>query len=127
MKVVVIIPSYNEKDNVGEMIKALAEVFPSIKKHQMQVLYVDGNSPDGTADEIKKYQKKYSWLHLLVETKKEGLGMAYAKGMQYAMKELKADWLMEFDADFQHPPVSIPALVNEINNIGRTVWAISIH
>ncbi len=116
MKVVVIIPSYNEKDNVGEMIKALAEVFPSIKKHQMQALYVDGNSPDGTADEIKKYQKKYSWLHLLVETKKEGLGMAYAKAMKYAMDKMGADWLMELDSDFQHPPQDIPRLVAEIDN-----------
>src|SRR3989344_1249388 len=116
MRIVVIIPSYNEKDNVSKMIVTLAGILSKTKDNQMLVLYVDGNSPDGTADIIKKFQKKYSWLHLLVETKKEGLGMAYAKGMQYAMKELKADWLMEFDADFQHPPVSIPALVNEINN-----------
>jgi dolichol-phosphate mannosyltransferase len=116
MKVVVIIPSYNEKENVAEMIQALAKVFPTIKKHQMQVLYVDGNSPDGTANEIRKYQKKYSWLHLLVETKKEGLGMAYAKAMRYAMDKLKPDWLMEMDGDFQHPPADIPRLVAEIDH-----------
>lgn len=116
MKIVVIIPSYNEKDNTSKMIETLAGVFSKIKDHKMLLLYVDGNSPDGTADIIKKFQKKYSWLHLLVETKKEGLGSAYAKGMQYAMKELKADWLMEFDGDFQHPPESIQSLVNEIDN-----------
>ena len=71
------------------MIVTLAGILSKTKDNQMLVLYVDGNSPDGTADIIKKFQKKYSWLHLLVETKKEGLGMAYAKGMQYAMKELK--------------------------------------
>ena len=116
MKVVVIIPSYNEKDNTSEMIETLAGVFSKIKDHKIFLLYVDGNSPDGTSIIIKKYQKKYNWLHLLEETKKEGLGTAYAQGMQYAMKELKAEWLMEFDADFQHPPNSIPALVKEINN-----------
>lgn len=116
MKVVVIIPSYNEKDNVGKMILALADIFPKIKKHQMELLYVDGNSPDGTAGEIRKYQKKYPWLHLLVETRKEGLGMAYAKAMKYAIDKLGADWLMELDSDFQHPPQDIPRLVAEIDN-----------
>ncbi len=116
MRIVVIIPSYNEKDNTSKMIETLARVFSKIKDHQMLVLYVDGNSPDGTADIIKKFQKKYSWLHLLMETKKEGLGMAYTKGMQYAITELKADWLLEFDGDFQHPPESIPVLIKEIDN-----------
>lgn len=116
MKVVVIIPTYNEVDNTGKMIETLAKVFPKIKDHQMNLLYVDGNSPDGTAEVIKSKQKKYKWLHLLIETKKEGLGMAYAKGMKYAIQKLKADYLMEFDGDFQHDPDDIPRLVAEINN-----------
>ncbi len=115
MKIVVIIPSYNEKDNVAKMIETLAVVFSSIKKYEMLVLYVDGNSPDGTASEIRKYQKKYSWLNLLVETKKEGLGMAYAKGMKYAMDKLKADWFIEMDTDFQQPPEVIIKLVAQID------------
>ena len=82
----------------------------------MLLLYVDGNSPDGTGEVIRSYQKKYKWLNLLVETKKEGLGRAYAKGMTYAMKELKADWIMEFDGDFQHPPSDIPKLLEQINH-----------
>lgn len=116
MKVVVIIPTYNERENTTTMIDTLAKVFAEIKDHQMNLLYVDGNSPDGTAEIIKSKQKKYKWLHLLVETKKEGLGMAYAKGMKYAMEKLKADYLMEFDGDFQHRPDDIPRLVAEIEN-----------
>lgn len=116
MRVVVVIPTYNEKENTERMIDALAEVFPQVTDHEMVLLYVDGNSPDGTADVIRERQKKYKWLHLLVETKKEGLGMAYAKGMKYAMEQLHADYIMEFDADFQHPPQDIPRLVAEINN-----------
>ena len=116
MKIVVIIPTYNEKDNTPKMIEALARVFSDIKPHEMNLLYIDGNSPDGTADVIRKYQKKYDWLHVIVETKKEGLGKAYAKGMTYAIKELEADWLLEFDGDFQHPPESIKSLVKEIDN-----------
>ena len=73
MKIVVIIPTYNEKDNISKMIEALARVFSEIRQHEMNLLYIDGNSPDGTADVIRKYQKKYDWLHVIVETKKEGL------------------------------------------------------
>lgn len=116
MKVVIVIPTYNERENTEKMITALADVLPKIPGHRVEVLYVDGNSPDKTADFIKKEQAKYPWLHLLVETKKEGLGMAYAKGMKYAMDKLGADYLMEFDADFQHPPSDIPRLVAQINN-----------
>jgi dolichol-phosphate mannosyltransferase len=116
MKVVIVIPTYNERDNTEAMIDALAKTLPTIKDHQVDVLYVDDSSPDGTADLVKKHQGQYPWLKLLDNGKKQGLGMAYARGMQYAMTELKADYLMEFDADFQHPPQDIPRLIAEINN-----------
>lgn len=98
------------------MVETLAGIIPGIKSHEVQVLYVDDTSPDGTGKIIKDLQKKYKWLNLLVNPQKEGLGAAYAKGMTYAMKEMKADWLMEFDADFQHPPSDIPRLIAEIDN-----------
>lgn len=115
MRVVIIIPTYNEADSTSKMVETLANILPTIKDFDMQVLYVDDSSPDGTAGIVKNLQQKYKWLHLLVNTKKDGLGMAYAAGMRYAMDELKADWLMEFDADFQHPPKDIPRLVAEIH------------
>jgi dolichol-phosphate mannosyltransferase len=116
MKIVIIIPTYNESESVPKMVETLAGIIPSIKTHDVQVLYVDDTSPDGTGQIIKDLQKKYKWLHLLVNPQKEGLGAAYAKGMTYAMTEMKADWLMEFDADFQHPPSDIPKLIAEIDN-----------
>lgn len=115
MKVVVVIPTYNEHENTGRMIEVLAKVFAKIKHHRMHLLYVDGNSPDDTAEVVRSKQSKYKWLHLLVETKKEGLGMAYAKGMQYSIDKLDADYLMEFDGDFQHKPADIPRLVDQID------------
>ncbi len=116
MRVVIIIPTYNEVDSTPKMIEVLAKVLPEIKNHEMHVLYVDDSSPDGTAEMVSQKMKQYSWLHLLTNPKKEGLGAAYAVGMKYAMNELKADFLMEFDADFQHPPQDIPKLVAEIDN-----------
>jgi len=116
MKVVIIIPTYNELENTKKMVETLAGILPKIPHHQVEVLYVDANSPDGTADYIIKHQKTYPWLHVFVEEKKEGLGRAYAKSMTYAIKEMKADYLMEFDGDFQHPPEDIPRLIAEIDN-----------
>lgn len=113
-KIVIIIPTYNEAKSTPKMIETLDGILGGIKDHKVEVLYVDDTSPDGTAEIVSNFQKKYKWLHLLVNPQKGGLGVAYAKGMQYAMKELKADWLMEFDADFQHPPKDIPRLISQI-------------
>lgn len=116
MRVIVLIPSYNEAQSTPNMISALSRIIPKIAGHQVEVLYIDDSSPDGTADIVRKFQKQYKWLHLLIRPQKQGLGMAYAAGMQYAMQILHADYLMEFDADFQHPPEDIPRLIQEIDH-----------
>jgi dolichol-phosphate mannosyltransferase len=116
MKVVIIIPTYNEHDNTVKMIETLAGIVPKIPDHRVEVLYVDDSSPDGTAEVVKQAQSEYKWLYLLAGGKKAGLGMAYARGMQYAMTDMQADFLMEFDADFQHPPEMIPRLIAEIDH-----------
>ena len=115
MRVVIIIPTYNEAESTAKMIPALAGVLPQVKNHEMQVLYVDDSSPDGTAKIVQENQPKYKWLKLLVNPEKDGLGAAYAAGMKYAMTELKADYLMEFDADGQHPPEYIPRMIEQID------------
>jgi dolichol-phosphate mannosyltransferase len=114
-KIVVIIPTYNEAENTARMIGELASVVDSIKHHDLHVLYVDANSPDGTALVVRGKQQTCPWLHLLVENKREGLGLAYAKGMKHAMDELDADYLMEFDGDFQHRPADIFRLIAAID------------
>lgn len=115
MKVVIVMPSYNEAENIGRLIDALATEFPQIPNHDMHLLVVDGNSPDGTPAVVKNLQSKYPWIHLLVEEKKTGLGSAYLTGFHYAMKELQADVLIEMDADFQHDPKDIKRLMLEID------------
>lgn len=115
MRVVIVIGVYNEAESTPKMIEALAAVVPHIKNHDVHILYVDGNSPDGTADIIRKYQQKYKWIHLIVEKEKNGLGAAYAIGMTYAMKELKADYIGEMDGDLQHPPAVLKELISQID------------
>ncbi len=115
MKVVVVIPTYNERDNISKMIEALAVEFPKIKSHKMELLVVDDTSPDKTYEVVRDYMKKYKWVHLLLNPKKEGLGKAYANGFKYAMSEMKADYVMEFDGDFQHRPDEIHKLVEKID------------
>ncbi len=111
MKIVVMIPTYNEKENIEKMLPLLEnEVFPKIQNHNMHILVADDTSPDGTKEEVEKSIKKWSNIHLL-EGKKEGLGSAYIRAMHYAMNTLNAEAVIEFDADFQHDPHDIPRLV----------------
>jgi dolichol-phosphate mannosyltransferase len=116
MKIVVILPTYNEKANMEKMIPVLEdEVFPKIKHHHMQILVADDKSPDGTAEVVRVFQKKYHNLHL-IEGHKEGLGAAYVRAMQHAMNTLGADAVMEIDSDFQHDPHDIPRLIKAMDD-----------
>lgn len=115
-KIVIIIPTFNEKESISPLIDSLEIEFKSIPKHEMEILIVDGNSPDGTVDAIREEMHKYSNLKLVVEEKKQGLGMAYITGMKYAVDKLNADAFIEFDGDFQHDPKDIKRLVAEYDN-----------
>ncbi len=111
MKIIVIIPTYNEKENIEKMIPLLEkEIFPQIKNHQLGILIADDSSPDGTKNVVEKFMKEYKNLNLL-EGKKAGLGAAYARAMRYAIDKLEAYAVIEFDADFQHDPHDLPRLV----------------
>ncbi len=114
-KVVVIIPTYNEKENIGRMIDVLEdEIFPKIKNNQMEILVVDDKSPDGTAEIVRQKMKKYANVTLSLG-EKQGLGAAYKRGMQYAMEKLGADAVIEMDCDFQHDPKYTIDLVDKFN------------
>jgi len=114
MKAVVILPTYNEKENIKTVVTKLFSVFKKIKKHDMSILVVDDSSPDGTAEEVKKLQKRYKKLHMITGQKK-GLGVAYIRGFKHAISKLKADVLFEMDADMSHPPKLIPRFLREID------------
>lgn len=113
---VIVIPTYNEADSIGKMIDYLfGEVFPGIPNWHCLVLIVDDTSPDGTYKIIEQKQKKYKDLYLSLSKEKAGIGGAYVRGFKYAMKELKADVIIEMDGDFQHPPQDIKIMLAEID------------
>lgn len=113
-KVVIVIPTYNESANVGPVTLALHKVFKTIKGYDMHILFVDDNSPDGTANVIATLIKKYPFVHILKNKHKRGLGHAYKKGFIYAIDKLRANILFEFDADLQHDPSVIPSMLKSI-------------
>lgn len=114
---VVVVPTYNEAGTIGKMIDTLCgKIFPKIKDWQCKLLVVDDTSPDGTYKIVQKKQKEYTNLELYLNPQKAGIGGAYVKGFRHAMKVLKAEVVIEFDADFQHPPKDIPVLLKEIGN-----------
>lgn len=109
MKIVIILPTYNENDNIRLLIPALWEQFADLK-HEMHVLVVDDHSPDGTAATVRELMRVYPNLHLITG-EKQGLGAAYIRGMTYALEELEAEAVMEMDADFSHKPEDVPRLL----------------
>ena len=109
LKVVLILPTYNERNNIGNIIDELQVQFRNIP-HDMHILVVDDSSPDGTADVVRKQQAIYANVHLLMG-QKTGLGAAYIRGMIYAMDKLEADAVFEMDADFSHKPEDVPRLM----------------
>ncbi|MBN2422258.1 glycosyltransferase family 2 protein [Candidatus Woesearchaeota archaeon] len=114
MKSVIVLPTYNEKENIRVLIPELEKVFKKIKNQDMHILVVDDKSPDNTALEIKKFQKEYKNLHLIMG-EKQGLGIAYLNGFRHAIDELKADIMMMMDADLQHPPELVPEFMKAID------------
>lgn len=115
MKAVIVLPTYNEKKNIAILIPKLQTAFKKIKNHELHILVVDDTSPDGTSDAVKRLQKEYKNLHLLMG-KKEGLGVAYIRGFDYAVHKLSAEIIFEMDADLSHPPELIPRFMEEIDN-----------
>ncbi len=115
MKVVLILPTYNEKGNIERLIDILeTEVFPKIKNHDMNILVADDNSPDGTGTIVRNLMKK--WKNLNINTgEKVGLGAAYVRAMTYAVEKLNADIMFEMDADFFHDPYKVPEFLKKID------------
>ncbi|MCB2197307.1 MAG: polyprenol monophosphomannose synthase [Bacteroidetes bacterium] len=112
-KRLVIIPTYNEKENIEKMVKKVFSL-----TLPFELLIIDDNSPDGTADIIKNLQKEYpSQLHLIQREGKLGLGTAYIKGFKWAL-ENEYDFVCEMDADFSHNPEDLVRLYDACEKDG---------
>ena len=106
MSVLVIVPTYNERDNIRELASA-------VRRHGYDLLIVDDNSPDGTGAIADELAIADAGIHVLHRTEKAGLGPAYAAGFARGL-EMGAEILCEMDADFSHDPNDLPRLIDAI-------------
>ncbi|PIV25597.1 dolichyl-phosphate beta-D-mannosyltransferase [Candidatus Berkelbacteria bacterium CG_4_10_14_0_8_um_filter_39_42] len=111
MKYLVIIPTYNEKENIQRIIPEVLKQSPGI-----DILVVDDTSPDKTYEIVRGMAKKNQRVHLLLRAKKEGLGKAYLAGFDWGL-ERDYDFFISFDADFSHQPKYLKNMVNANPNI----------
>ncbi|MCG6959906.1 polyprenol monophosphomannose synthase [bacterium BMS3Abin03] len=107
-KILIIIPTYNELENLPKLIPEVLS-----KNENIDILIVDDNSPDGTADFVQDEAKKNSRIKLIKREKKMGLGTAYIDGFKFALQN-NYDYIFEMDADFSHNPKMIPKFLKEI-------------
>lgn len=113
MKISIVIPTYNEKENIKELIK---QVFETTNKNKLNAtaIIVDDNSPDGTANIVKELQKKYN-LILIENKRKYGLGKAYLTGFRKGIS-IGSELIFSMDGDLSHKPKHIPEFVKKINS-----------
>jgi dolichol-phosphate mannosyltransferase len=109
---IVIIPTYKEKENIESIVSAIT-VLPV----KFDILIIDDNSPDGTADLVKKMQPSFPNLHLIEREGKLGLGTAYIAGFKWAL-EREYSLIYEMDADFSHDPRDLIRLFKACNENG---------
>ena len=107
MKFLVIIPTYNEMENIPEIIPRILE-----QNENLEILVVDDGSPDGTGDFVENLSKENSRVHLLRRNKKMGLGTAYVAGFKWAL-EKDYDRVFEMDADGSHSPQALNTFLKE--------------
>ncbi len=114
-KAFVIIPTYNERENIQKVIPLLLDVFKKVPNWNLGIVVVDDSSPDKTYEVVANLAKKHKNVHLVLNKQKAGLGGAYLKGMDEAFHKLDADVVFEFDADLSHDPTKIPDFLKKID------------
>ncbi|MCX8111904.1 MAG: polyprenol monophosphomannose synthase [Bacteroidia bacterium] len=114
----VVLPTYNESDNIRSMLDALRQLPLAVG-----VLVVDDNSPDGTGDLVLAYKREQPTfpVELLHRPNKEGLGRAYEAGFRWILQNTSAAYIYEMDADFSHPPAYLPRLAEALREADMAV------
>lgn len=109
MKLSIILPTYNEKDNVIPLIQSLQE---NLSNYEKEIIIIDDNSPDGTSELVKKYTQINPEIKLIVRTNERGLATAILKGIN----ESHGDVVVFMDTDFSHDPKVIPKLLAHLHD-----------
>ncbi len=108
MKAIVCLPTYNERENLEPMVRALGA-------HGVRVLVVDDNSPDGTGEIADRLAAELDYVDVLHRERKQGLGPAYLAGFRHALAS-DAELVLEMDCDFSHDPADVPRLIAAAEN-----------
>lgn len=109
-KTLIIIPTYNERDNITTLIPEIRKQLPDT-----HILVVDDSSPDGTSEAVKELSTKTENIFVLDREKKQGLGRAYISGFKWALKQ-DYELIFEMDADFSHDPKYLPDFIKAAEN-----------
>lgn len=121
MEKLVIVPTYNELENIEELLTRVLGL-----PYDLHILIVDDNSPDGTANVVKEWQKKTDRVHLLQRPGKMGLGSAYRDGFRYALAN-GAEYIFEMDADFSHDPDALGHFLENIKDVDIVLGSRYLH
>lgn len=105
-KTCILLPTYNERDNIEPLIRAIFSTVPGV-----HIMVIDDDSPDGTADVVRRLCGVFGNLRLLARPGKEGLGKAYLDGFRRVLSEPAFEALMTMDADFSHDPAYLPEIL----------------
>jgi dolichol-phosphate mannosyltransferase len=122
VRALVVVPTYNEKENIVGIIRAVLAVSSDI-----DILIVDDNSPDGTGEIVDTIAKDEPRVHVIHREGKLGLGSAYIRGFTWALESTDAQFLFEMDADFSHDPGAIPEFLDAIEDADVVVGSRYLH
>lgn len=114
MKIIIIIPVYNEKNNINHLFKKIRVL------NKFPILYINDNSKDGTTEEIKKLQKNYTNIFHILRTNKSGIGSAHMDGLKWCYKR-NYDFIISMDGDGTHDPKYIEKLINKTKSCDITI------
>jgi dolichol-phosphate mannosyltransferase len=121
MDKLVIVPTYNELENIDPLIEKVLSL-----PYGLDILIVDDGSPDGTAARVKEWQQKSARVHLIERPRKMGLGGAYRDGFRYALSN-GAEYVFEMDADFSHDPNAIGEFLHHIEDADIVLGSRYLH
>ncbi len=110
-----ILPTYNEAENVSAIVTAAADVLAAAAPDGFRILVVDDGSPDGTGRIADQLAAEHDWMHVLHRTEKNGIGPAYLAGFRHALDQ-GAGYVMEMDSDFSHDPADLARLLQAVND-----------